>query len=387
MSTHHISQLIYRHILGTVTPEEQAELDRWIAAHPDNEAFFFFIADCTALDRDLRAARRIDTARPVADMQRRIRSLQRPQRLRNLSIAASIALLLATGIYLISHTSRLSTQDPALASAPAIETLDSIKPGTTRARLTSSAGQTIDLATADSGHDIAALTPVTVSHNHNSDTVQYCLDVPRGGEFKIVLEDSTEVWLNSQSQLRYPEMFAENERRIQLTGEAYLHVAPDADRPFYVESRGQEVRVYGTTFNIKAYDDEELTYTTLESGSISLRPLEGNGGELVLTPGHQAMFDRDNCRVDMRVVKPSVITGWRNGRFVFEEQNLESIMRDLSRWYDFEYEFADPRARDIVFLGSIPRYSDFTTAIAILEKCGGVTFSLSANKVVIKSSK
>ena len=99
------------------------------------------------------------------------------------------------------------------------------------------------------------------------------------------------------------------------------------------------------------------------------------------------MFDRDNCRVDMRVVKPSVITGWRNGRFVFEEQNLESIMRDLSRWYDFEYEFADPRARDIVFLGSIPRYSDFTTAIAILEKCGGVTFSLSANKVVIKSSK
>lgn len=380
-----ISQLAYRYINGTITPDEQAELDRWVASHPDNAAFFKRLTDLGALERDIKAARHIDTTRPAADMQRRLRSMQRPRRLRRLSIAAAIALLLATGIYLISHTTRLSTPAPALASAPAIETLDSIKPGTTRARLTSSAGQTIDLATADSGHDIAALTPVTVTHNYNSDTVQYCLDVPRGGEFKIVLEDSTEVWLNSQSQLRYPEMFAENERRIQLTGEAYLHVAPDADRPFYVESRGQEVRVYGTTFNIKAYDDEELTYTTLESGSISLRPLEGNGGELVLTPGHQAMFDRDNRRVDMRVVKPSVITGWRNGRFVFEEQNLESIMRDLSRWYDFEYEFADPRARDIVFLGSIPRYSDFTTAIAILEKCGGVTFSLSANKVIIKS--
>lgn len=384
MSTHRISQLIYRHILGTITPEEQAELDRWTAAHPDNGAFFRSMADGPALDRDLKAARRIDTARPAADMQRRIRSLHRLHRLRDLSIAASIALLLAAGIYFFSSGND-NDPNPVMAGTLQVETLEDIKPGSTRAMLSSSTGPVIPLTDNDSGHKATALTAHTSSAA--ADTVRYCLDVPRGGEFKIVLEDSTEVWLNSQSQLRYPEMFAANERRIQLTGEAYLHVAPDADRPFYVESRGQEVRVYGTTFNIKAYDDEELTYTTLESGSISLRPLSGNGGELVLSPGHQAMFDHTNQRVDMRVVKPSVITGWRNGRFVFEEQKLESIMRDLSRWYDFEYEFADPQARDIVFLGSIPRYSDFTTAIAILEKCGGVTFSLSDRKVVISSIK
>lgn len=384
---HRISQLTYRYILGTITPDEQAELDRWIAEHPDNAKFFRSLTDAGQLDHDLKAARHIDTVRPAADMQRRLRVLGRGRRIRRrIAAAASIALLLATGLYLYlapatsHHTPTLIAET---ASMPT--TLDDIKHGSARARLTSSAGPAIELSVNDSGHDATSFTTLTPTASAaTADTVQYCLDVPRGGEFKIVLEDSTEVWLNSQSQLRYPAMFADNERRIRLTGEAYLRVAHDADRPFYVESRGQEVRVYGTTFNIKAYDDEELIYTTLESGSVSLRPLSGNGGEIILSPGHQALFDRNNERVDMRVVKPSVITGWRNGRFVFEEQTLESIMRDLSRWYDFKYEFADARASDIVFLGSIPRYADFTTAIAILEKCGGVTFSLSDNKVLIR---
>ncbi|WP_305150667.1 DUF4974 domain-containing protein [uncultured Duncaniella sp.] len=85
----------------------------------------------------------------------------------------------------------------------------------------------------------------------------------------------------------------------------------------------------------------------------------------------------------MKIVKTEVITGWRHGRFVFEEQPLSNIMRDLSRWYDFEYEFADPNVGDIVFLGSIPRYADFKTAISILEKSGGIRFSLTDGRIVI----
>lgn len=383
--THRISQLIYRSLLGTITAEESEELQVWMAEHPDNARLAELLANPTVMDRDLGASAGIDCRRPADDMLQRIGNLRRARRTRRMAIAATIALVIASGIYFLTQRAVTTVNEPvAYAAADAPATLDDIRPGSARARLSSSAGPVIELSGSQSGTDATALSSGSdKSGSRAAGTVDYCLDVPRGGEFKIVLEDSTEVWLNSQSQLRYPEVFASNERRIQLTGEAYLHVAPDADRPFYVESRGQEVRVYGTTFNIKAYEDEEVIYTTLESGSISLRPLSGYGGEIVLSPGHQALFDCHNERVDMRVVKPSVITGWRNGRFVFEEQNLESIMRDLSRWYDFDYEFADAEARDIVFLGSIPRYSDFTTAIAILENSGGLKFTLNDKKVVI----
>lgn len=386
MSSHRISQLIYRHLLGTITDKERAELAEWMARHPENAELAKTLTDPATLGRDIEDASHIDISRPAADMRRRITSLHRGRYIRATAIAASVAALLLTGIFVaVRHIDLSSSATPVIAEAPIIETLEDIRPGSTCASLTSSAGSTLALTGGDSGQSAPAITRRSSILAQAADTVSYCLDVPRGGEFKIVLEDSTEIWLNSQSQLRYPETFARNERRIQLTGEAYMRVAHDPDRPFYVESLGQEVRVYGTTFNIKAYDDEEMIYTTLESGSISLRPLSGYGGEIIMSPGHQAMYDCSNEQIDMKVVKPSVITGWRHGRFVFEEQNLRSIMRDLSRWYDFEYEFADDKAGEIVFLGSIPRYSDFTTAIAILEKSGNISFTLSDSKVIISS--
>lgn len=388
--TERISQLIYRRLLGAITPEELAELQCWIDKHPDNALFVRSLTDPESMDRDLKAARSIDSGRPAEDMRRRIKALRSRHRLRVAAVAASVSLIVATCTYLlVTYIGNPATPIETLASSDHLETLDDIVAGATRATLSSSNGEAIRLSAPQSGQDTRAIASTSsASHStaHRPDTIHYCLDVPRGGEFKIVLEDSTEVWLNSQSQLRYPATFAAGERRVQLTGEAYMHVKSDPSRPFYVESRGQEVRVYGTTFNIKAYEDENLTYTTLETGSISLRPLSGHGGELILSPGHQALFDSHNDKVDMRVVKPEVITGWRNGRFVFEEQKLESIMRDLSRWYDFDYEFADTKAREIVFLGSIPRYADFTTAIAILESSGGLKFTLADNKVVISTS-
>ena len=126
--------------------------------------------------------------------------------------------------------------------------------------------------------------------------------------------------------------------------------------------------------------------TTLETGSIALtRCGEEDGAELRLFPGHQAVFEKNEQRVALRTVKPEVITGWRHGKFVFEEQPLSAIMRDLARWYNFEYEFADEAVSNLVFKGSIPRYSNLKTAIDILEVSGGITFTVVDNKIVIAS--
>ncbi|NBJ06320.1 DUF4974 domain-containing protein [Alistipes sp. Z76] len=145
------------------------------------------------------------------------------------------------------------------------------------------------------------------------------------------------------------------------------------------------VRVYGTSFNIRAYNDEPATYTTLETGSISLSQSSAPSGELFLSQGHQAILDHTSDRINMSVVDPGVVTSWRHGRFIFENQTLERIMRDLSRWYDFHYEFTDQSLSSRIFMGSIPRYSDFRTAIQVLENCGHIRFTVSPsdNKILI----
>lgn len=197
------------------------------------------------------------------------------------------------------------------------------------------------------------------------------------------LEDGSEVWLNSASQLVYPEHFASAERRVKVKGEAYFKVAKDSERPFYVETDGQLVRVYGTQFNVRSYNEDSDVKTTLVEGSIALSKMSGNGGEVLLTPGHQSSFKKSSEVLSVHSVDTDVVTCWRNGKFVFENQDLESIMQDLSRWYNFDYSFANAKLKKIVFMGSIPRYAEFSTALAIIEKSGGIKFKVTGNKVEI----
>jgi ferric-dicitrate binding protein FerR (iron transport regulator) len=200
------------------------------------------------------------------------------------------------------------------------------------------------------------------------------------------LEDSTEVWLNAASRLTYPESFDGQERRVSLEGEAYFKVAKDATKPFIVLSGSQEVRVYGTEFNVCAYSDEKDIRTTLVEGSISLRPINGNHSELMLTPGKQAIFDKSEETARVVSVDTEVITSWRTGVFVFEGQTMEQIIHALSRWYDFEYEFKDAATAQTIFMGSIPKYSSFDDVCDIFHKLGGVKLRQEGHKVIITAN-
>lgn len=221
-----------------------------------------------------------------------------------------------------------------------------------------------------------AIAKITGSQKH------LCLDIPRGGEFKIVLEDSTVVWLNSETQLIYPEKFAENERRVIVKGEAFFKVAHESNRPFKVETDGQLVTVHGTQFNVKSYKEDKKILTTLLEGSISLSR-KGNNSEVLLSPGHQSQFDKQTSSMNVKSVNAEMVASWRLGKFVFENQTLEEIMQELSRWYSFEYDFANADLKKIEFMGSIPRYSKFTTALTILEKSGNIHFKVHGKHLIV----
>lgn len=376
-----ISQLLLKRLTSPLTPSETAELQEWIDASDANRELYHRLSDPATLKAALDLWHMVDPSRACSDMQRRVDTILLPRRVMRY-VAAAVAVLAVLGsVFLFRPDLHVSdpVRQPMTASADSVS-IDDLKPGVTRATLSDASGHSVLLNAADTAVVSTRLLTAAVPE---IDIPDLCLDVPRGGEFKILLEDGTEVWLNSDSRLYYPQEFIGRERRVRIEGEAYFSVATDSLRPFYVQSGTQVIRVYGTSFNVRSYPEEGEVLTTLESGSVSLSRYGSPGGELYLTPGHQAVFNLSDSQVSVKPVDTEVVTSWKNGRFVFENQTLVRIMQDLSRWYDFRYEFTDPTLEDEIFMGSIPRYSDFTTAISILEKCGGIRFTATDGKVII----
>ena len=370
-----ISLLICKQLVGSITADEQRVLDEWRQRSPHNEAAYQRLHDNERLLVEHHRAQLADYRRPLDDMKRRLGIGRRRQWPQWLAAAAVALLLVGVGLYWQRGTQDDTRQQEALATL--------IVPGTTQATLTLTNGETIQLDndTLYPLHHPHASHPVAAS----AETALHQLSTPRGGEFRVVLEDGTEVWLNADSRLRYPEVFDGPERRVEVEGEAYFKVAKNPERPFIVSSGGQEVRVYGTAFNVHAYPDETAIYTTLVEGSIALWLADDhdNSRELMLTPDHQSTFDVQNSTFSVKAVDTDVVTSWRSGVFVFEDQTLEQIMRTLSRWYDFDYEFGDRQTATTVFMGSIPRYGSFSEVCDIFHKLGGIRLRQQGRKVTI----
>lgn len=388
MDSQEILNILYKRLVGgKLSADESRRLEKWIAENPDKrEEMIGSMGDAAGLAEGYRIRNMIDVNRPREEMIERLglrqQSADMSQRKRNLlkvlrwSVAAVVAAAITTGAILFLRTPRSSgiVADVKVSEPLQIENLS---PGGTHAIVTIPSGDTLH---------ISETLPASPRLARAVESGPLQVDVPRGGEFVVTLEDSTKVWLNSESRLVYPAHFSASSRRVELTGEAYFEVTHNPDVPFIVESANQRVRVYGTEFNIRSYPEDEAVYTTLSSGSISLTPASG-GGEIFLSPGKQAVFTKETSEAKVRSVDIERVTGWRHGRFVFEEQSLRQIMRDLARWYDFDYEFADDEAAETIFMGSIPRYSNFKTAIAILEKSGGLSFCVKDDVVVISSKQ
>lgn len=377
-----ISELLIKKISSALSPEEEEELQSWRNENEENARLYDRLTDPASLKASLDLWSMVDTQRSCREMQYQVNKMVRHRHVSYyISVAAALAVvLLLTMLFYSTGDVELQPVAETAGGDSSVTAIEEIKPGVTYATLSDAAGHNVALNASDT----AVVASVLLSGGEcDSLTRELCLDVPRGGEFKVQLEDGTEVWLNSSSKLYYPKTFSGDVRKVRIEGEAYFAVATDSLRPFYVETENQLVRVYGTSFNIRYYPEESEVYTTLEKGRVSLQRADDLGGELFLTPGHQSVFAISDMKVRVRPVNTDVVTSWRKGRFVFEHQTLLRIMQDLSRWYDFDYEIADASLGKEEFMGSIPRYSDFTTAISILEKCGGIRFTVADGKVIV----
>jgi transmembrane sensor len=189
------------------------------------------------------------------------------------------------------------------------------------------------------------------------------LITPRGGQFKVMLPDGSLVWLNAASALKYPAVFTGDRRVVELTGEAYFEIAANASQPFYVKSKGQEVQVLGTSFNINAYDDEPVASTTLLSGKIKVSGPAFSG---LLQPGEQLQRKGGSDWQVIKGIDTENVIAWKKGLFSFNRADVTTVMRQLARWYDVTVVF-ETNNRQQAFVGEIPRNVSLDKALEILK--------------------
>lgn len=189
------------------------------------------------------------------------------------------------------------------------------------------------------------------------------ITTPRGGQYHVTLPDGTKVWINAASSLRYNTSNVAGERLVELKGEGYFEVAPDADRPFKVITDNQVVEVLGTHFNINSYNDEPSTKTTLLEGSVKILEKKTKR-TAVLKPGQQASLGKNNNLIVKNVVAGDAVA-WKDGVFRFNHSDIEIVMRQMSRWYDVEVEFEGEKPA-IKLWGEVYRNVNASQALEIL---------------------
>lgn len=230
--------------------------------------------------------------------------------------------------------------------------------------------------------DSARLTYVSRTDSLFQEVRYNTLTVPRGCEFDLTLADGSRVWLNAGSSLKFPEVFAGDRREVYLSGEAYFEVKHDEKAPFIVKTDVMDVRVLGTSFNMKVYDDDPTVVTTLVTGKI-VQVYPGINKEVVLTPSLQSVFDRSSGQLETREVDIREVLAWRNGKIIANNERLEDIFRQLSRWYDFEVVYTQPSLKDTRFYLHTLRYAEVRTILNNLQTTLGIHFTYSGKTIYV----
>lgn len=302
------------------------------------------------------------------------------------AIAAILVVFLSAGLYFFSKQ-----QTPIVAvKKQRTNQSNDILPGSSKAILTLADGSKITLDSLKSG--ILAkqgntainktaegqLSYISVNSGVSSTASQLnTITTPPGGQYQVVLPDETKVWLNAASSLRFPTAFGSKERIVELSGEAYFEVAKNPSAPFKVKAANATVEVLGTHFNVMAYPDENSIKTTLLEGSVEF---SNNSIKKMLKPGQEGSLETDGS-IGVKGVNTEDAVAWKNGFFIFNKTDIQTIMRQLSRWYGIKVVYQGVIPKDL-FVGKISRNEKLSEVIRLLELTN-MRFKLEGNIITI----
>lgn len=302
-------------------------------------------------------------------------------------VAAILVVVVSVGLYYYYSN---PVKYPAANSQSVHQKTQPIVPGGNKAMLTLANGRTILLDDAFSG-EIARETGIRIRKLKEGQLVYEVLgdeasknlgkmintiSTPKGGQYQVVLPDGSKVWLNAASSLKFPAVFLGDTREVELVGEGYFEIHKNKQKPFLVKARGMHVEVLGTHFNVMAYPDEQSVKTTLLEGAVKVVK---NELSKTLIPGEQADVIK-NIKVLKVDTEESI--AWKNGSFLFTQENIESVMRKISRWYDVDVVYEGTLTKE-GFMGSISKYDNLDRVLKTLEYTGLVKFRIEGRRVIV----
>lgn len=294
--------------------------------------------------------------------------------------AACVFICLTVGLF------KVYVQSPGKQNADKY-VVNPILPGKNVASLTLSNGKVIPLQGAKQA---VVINTKELSYQDGSpiantaDTGYQSVQTPKGGQYKVVLSDGTEIMLNADTYLKYPTNFQGlKNRKVELKGEAYFEVAKDKHHPFLVETGDQKIEVLGTHFNVSHYDNEPEIKTTLLEGAVKVT-INKTALTKELRPGQQSTFAQNNLRV--RDVETDDAVAWKNGYFMFNYERLDHVMLEISRWYNVDLTYDDPSLKNTIFFGTISKFNDISKVLNMLERTKKVKFEIEGRVVRVKNA-
>ena len=384
--TDKIEKLIVKYLTNSATINDLDILSDWISKPANERMFKDYVQTYYAI---ICSMNKNDSQKTVEQLLRTIRKEKsfthklKTNVIYKYAVAASIILMVSITIFLSEKDNTVELTEPIIVN-------NQIESGTDKATLTLEDGTNVLLVKGETYQTQNAVSngeQIIYNQNVSDKLIYNYLTTARGEQFQITLSDSTRVWLNSETQLKYPVTFTESKtREVELVyGEAYFDVSPSIDHKgskFKVLNKAQEIEVLGTQFNIKAYKDETNIYTTLVEGKVTVT---ANDKNQILTPNQQSNLDMTTSNLSVANVDVKEEVAWINGEFIIQNKNLKEIMTVLSRWYDMDVFFANKDLEEVKFVGILRKNQNIIDILNTIKSFNVIKdYKISDKTVILK---
>lgn len=378
-----MDDLILKYFLGTANEDEKRRLRQWVAESEENKKYFLFSKNIHNITFPPFVPSAIDEQKALHNVLNRVRPHFGLK-----FFTQSAAALIAITLISVAIVKVLTNSDTSMLKSEVV-----VIKKDNRAVLTLTSGEKV-LLDKNTTQKIESETGVTINMEggqikYNTDKLNSTQEkynevyVPNSGEFYLVLEDGTKVWINAETKLKYPTSFVGKTRTVYLEGEAYFEVAKDTLHPFRVVTPKNEVTVLGTSFDICAYEDQEYTFVTLSTGKVAVNSTV-TGKKAILLPGEQVLISNNDGQMVTRNVDASLYSGWKDGKLIFESNSLKDIFNRLTKYYDVTVDWQNETLKNLTFTGEIRKYETIDEVLRFLEKAGNVKFNVRGNIIEVK---
>jgi hypothetical protein len=374
-----IAAIILAYLRDEVDEEGLRELNVWLEESDSHKALFARIQDEKMQYEDIQKILSYDAGGAWQVVQQKAAWRRRKRLTRVYRVAVSVVIIFGVAIAFL-------LREEATTVVPVVK-VEEITPGRSMAKLTVASGDVYHL---DSLHQVDLITSLAENNGkevvfidrqleEGASEIKYNkVEIPRGGEYQIVLGDGTRVYLNAQTELRFPESFASSEQRlVYLSGEAYFEVTKNPSKPFVVQCKDYAVKVLGTSFNVNSYEGDETSKTTLATGKVEI---DMDGKQTILNPGQQAIIK--NGEVNVKEVDVEYTT-WMFDNFRFQSESIQEIMTKLSRWYAIDVFYMNESVRNYHFTGYLPRYAKIADVLELLSLTTNIKFDVEGKTVIV----